>query len=113
MNEWLIQQGVVNPQAGLVLGLLTGLLVAVLVAWLVSRKSLAAGQASLQPRIDELDSQLTETLDVLADAEKQNAVLEAQAVDREKHFREQLASLENAEKRLTENFERLSGRIFE
>ncbi|MEE4219267.1 MAG: DNA recombination protein RmuC [Xanthomonadales bacterium] len=113
MNEWLIQQGVANPQAGLVVGLLAGLVIAVLLAWLVSRKSSAAGQASLQPRIDELEAQLSQTLEVLADAEKQNAVLEAQAVDREKHFREQKASLEDAEKRLTESFERLSGRIFE
>lgn len=113
MNEWLIQQGVANPQAGLVVGLLAGLVIAVLLAWLVSRKSSAAGQASLQPRIDELESQLSATLEVLADAEKQNAVLEARGADREKHFSEQLASLENAEKRLTENFERLSGRIFE
>ena len=30
MNEWLIQQGINNPQTGLVVGLLTGLVGAVL-----------------------------------------------------------------------------------
>lgn len=113
MNEWLIQQGVVNPQAGLVVGLLLGLLVAVLLAWLFSRKSASNQQARLQPRIDELDARLEETLAALADAEKQNAVLDARGADREKHFLEQIGKLEDAEKRLTENFERLAGRIFE
>jgi DNA recombination protein RmuC len=40
-------------------------------------------------------------------------VLETRVADREQHYREQLARLEDAEKRLTENFERLAGRIFE
>jgi hypothetical protein len=33
MNDWLIQQGITNPQMGLVLGLLIGLFAAVIVAW--------------------------------------------------------------------------------
>jgi DNA recombination protein RmuC len=80
MNDWLIQQGITNPQMGLVLGLLIGLFAAVIVAWLFSRR---------------------------------NAVLATRISDREQHYQEQLQQLEKAEIRLTENFERLAGRIFE
>lgn len=80
MNEWLIQQGVTNPQIGLVLGLLIGLFAAVVIAWVFSRK---------------------------------NAVLATRVADREQHYREQIQKLEEAEKRLAENFERLAGKIFE
>lgn len=113
MNEWLVQQGIGTPQAGLLLGLLVGLLVAVVLAWLVARRSSAAGQARLQPRLEELESRLEETLAALSGSETQNAVLESRADEREKHFREQLEKLEDAEKRLAENFERLAGKIFE
>ena len=80
MNNWLIQQGITNPQIGLVLGLLIGLFAAVIVAWLFSRR---------------------------------NAVLATRISDREQHYQEQLQQLEKAEIRLSENFERLAGRIFE
>ncbi len=46
MNDWLIQQGIANPQMGLMLGLLLGLLLAVVSAWVASRRS---GQAELEP----------------------------------------------------------------
>ncbi len=39
MNDWLIQQGIGNPQMGLMLGLLLGLLLAVVSAWVASRRS--------------------------------------------------------------------------
>ncbi len=80
MNEWLIRQGIANPQMGLVLGLGIGLFLVVVVALWLSRR---------------------------------NAVLATRLSDREQHFREQIQKLEEAELRLTENFERLAGRIFE
>ena len=91
MNEWLILQGVEQPQTALVIGLLIGLLaglfMAVAAAWAAARRG--------------------------AQAQQQSAVLETRLADREQHFREQIARLEEAEKRLSENFERLAGRIFE
>jgi len=80
MNEWLIQQGIANPQMGLLLGLAIGLFALVVVALLLSRR---------------------------------NAVLVTRLSDRELHYMEQVQKLEEAETRLTENFERLAGRIFE
>jgi DNA recombination protein RmuC len=91
MNEWLIRQGVEQPQTalviGLLLGVLGGLLLAVAAAWAAARRG--------------------------ARAQQRAAVLETRLADREQHFREQIDKLEAAERRLSENFERLAGRIFE
>lgn len=91
MNEWLIQQGIVSPQTGLVVGLLVGLLAAILLAWLVSRRAARA----------------------LAESEQNTAVLQTRLADRQQHYQEQISKLEDAEQRLSENFERLAGKIFE
>ena len=113
MNEWLIQQGISRPQTGLVLGLMVGLVLAVLAAWLASRRGAAGAEAALGPRLEDLESRLEETLAALAEAEKQNAVLETRNSEQLQNFRQQLAQLESAEKRLGENFERIAGKIFE
>jgi DNA recombination protein RmuC len=113
MNEWLIQQGISSPQTGLVLGLMVGLVTAVLAAWFASRRSAAGTEAGLAPRLEDLESRLEEAIAALAEAEKQNAVLETRNSEQLQNFRQQLAQLESAEKRLSENFERIAGRIFE
>ena len=113
MNEWLIQQGINSPQTGLIMGLLVGLLVAVVLAWIASRRSASIQNEQLHPEITSLETRLEEVLVELAESEKQIAVLETRNADREQHYREQLGKLEEAEKRLSENFERLAGRIFE
>jgi DNA recombination protein RmuC len=87
MNEWLIRQGVEQPQTALVIGLLVGVFTAVVAAWVAARRG--------------------------ARAQQQAIVLETRLADREQHYCEQIVKLEEAEKRLAENFERLAGRIFE
>jgi DNA recombination protein RmuC len=91
MNEWLITQGINNPLTGALVGLLVGLLFAIVLAWFLSRRAARA----------------------LAESEQGSAVLQTRLADREQHYREQIEKLEEAEKRLSENFERLAGRIFE
>jgi DNA recombination protein RmuC len=91
MNEWLIAQGINNPLTGALVGLLAGLLFAIVLAWFLSRRAARA----------------------LAESEQGSAVLQTRLADREQHFREQIEKLEEAERRLSENFERLAGRIFE
>ncbi len=113
MNDWLIGQGIASPQLGLWAGLLLGMLLAVLLAWFASRRALRAEQRRLQPTVQALESRLQAVLAELSRSEQQCAVLETRAADREAHFREQIARLEQAEQRLTENFERLAGKIFE
>jgi DNA recombination protein RmuC len=113
MNEWLVQQGLSTPQTALIVGLLAGLLVAVALAWIASRRSAALQSARLEPEIAGLRDRLEESNERLVEAQKAKAVLETRAADREAHYQEQLQKLEQAEKRLAENFERLAGRIFE
>ena len=113
MNEWLIRQGIVNPQMGLFVGLLIGLLLTVIFAWIASRRSSRSIASQLEPEINELEARLDETTRNLADAEQASAVLASRAADREEHYQEQINKLEEAEKRLSENFERLAGKIFE
>jgi DNA recombination protein RmuC len=113
MNDWLIEQGVSTPQVGLWAGLLVGMLIAVALAWFMSRRSSLLEQHRLEPEIDLLESRVSELMRDLSQLQQDNAVLETRASDREEYYREQISKLENAEKRLSENFERLAGKIFE
>lgn len=113
MNEWLIGQGIASPQTGLIVGLLTGLVIAIALAWWAGRRSASGAEQRFQPQIEELETSLNQARSALADSEKQAAVLEARTADQQQHFREQITKLEDAEKRLAENFERLAGKIFE
>ena len=113
MNEWLIRQGVDQPQTALILGLLLGLLMGLLGAWAAARRGARFQRDRLQPEIDALAARREEVRGALSAAQQQSAVLETRLGDREQHYREQIAKLEEAEKRLAENFERLAGRIFE
>ena len=113
MNEWLIEQGINNPQTGMVVGLLVGLLFAVVLAWWLSRRSARAETERLQPEIEALEIRLVELTEALSESEQDAAVLKTRLDDREQHYREQVRKLEEAEKRLSDNFERLAGKIFE
>jgi DNA recombination protein RmuC len=113
MNEWLIRQGVDSPQTALILGLLAGLLLAVAAAWGASRRSARLERQGLRPEIDDLTERLEASRAALGAAEQERAVLQTRIEDREQHYREQVAKLEEAEKRLADNFERLAAKIFE
>jgi DNA recombination protein RmuC len=113
MNDWLIAQGIANPLTAFLIGLLLGLLSAVVGAWAASRRGALRQRAKLQPEIDSLANRLEEARVALATAEQRSAVLEMRLADHDQHHREQIAKLEEAEKRLSEHFERLAGRIFE
>jgi DNA recombination protein RmuC len=113
MNEWLIQQGISSPLTALVLGLLVGLLLAVAIGWAASRGASRRQQERFQPELDELAARLEEARNALGASEQQCAVLQTRISDRDQHYREQIGKLEEAEKRLAEQFERLAGRIFE
>jgi DNA recombination protein RmuC len=96
-----------------VMGLLVGLLLAMAAAWAASRRSARLKEQSLRPEIDALGARLEESRGGLAAAEQERAVLETRIADREQHYREQIEKLEEAEKRLSDNFERLAAKIFE
>ena len=90
MNEWLVQQGIVTPQTGLLVGLLAGLVAAVALAWLFSRRSAANAAGRLQTELDVLEARLEETRTALTASEQQSAVLQTRLEDREKHHQEQV-----------------------
>lgn len=113
MNAWLIAQGVTGPLAGLWTGLLLGLVVAVLLAWFASRRATNAANSQLRPEVTGLENQVRQLAADLSRAEQQCAVLETRARSDAEHYHDQITRLEQAEQRLSENFERLAGRIFE
>ncbi len=101
----------------LVIGLMAGLVVAVIIAVLTSRssrlKGVAEEQARLQPLNEELDSQVKHLEQELSDSRRNLAVVETRLEEQQLHYREEKASLERAEKRLAESFERLAGKVFD
>jgi DNA recombination protein RmuC len=113
MNEWLIAQGINNPQTAMLVGLLAGLLFAVVLAWMLSKRSARMEIERLQPEIQTLEARVTELTASLSESEQDAAVLNTRLGDREQHYQEQIRKLEEAEKRLSDNFERLAGKIFE
>jgi DNA recombination protein RmuC len=113
MNEWLIEQGINNPQTAMLVGLLAGLLFAVVLAWVLSKRSARVETERLQPEIEALEARVAELTASLSESEQGAAVLNTRLGDREQHYQEQIRKLEEAEKRLSENFERLAGKIFE
>jgi len=68
MNEWLIQQGIANPQMGLFLGLGIGLFTVVIVALLLSRRS-----AVLETRLSDREQHYSEQIEKLEEAESRLA----------------------------------------
>lgn len=113
MNDWLLAQGISTPQTGVWAGLLLGVLLAVLLAWWSSRRASLAERVRLEPEVERLEQKLEQLRIELSDAGQHNAQLQARNEEREHSFRRQIEQLERAELRLSENFERLAGRIFE
>ncbi len=113
MNNWLISQGISNPQAGFWAGLFLGLLLAVILAWMFSRRASQIERSRHEPEITRLEQKLEELRSELSEAAQQNAKLQARGDEREISFQRQIKQLEESELRLSEHFERLAGRIFE
>ncbi|HKX55464.1 MAG TPA: hypothetical protein VJN01_05160, partial [Xanthomonadales bacterium] len=113
MNDWLISQGVSTPQAGLWAGLLFGLLLAAVGTWFGARRASQSERNRLGPEIAELEKRLDQTRIELTQANQDNASQLARKEERERSFQQQIQQLEQAELRLSEQFERLAGKIFE
>ena len=64
MNEWLIQQGIANPQMGLLLGLAVGGFATVILALLLSRRN-----AILTTRLSDREQHYQEQIEKLEQAE--------------------------------------------
>ena len=109
INEWLAQLDLNS----LLLGLFAGLLMALVAAWIAARRGARQASERLLPDIEELKSVLEERDQALADTGRDLAIVQTRLEEQQGHFQKEKASLEEAEKRLTEAFERLAGKVFD
>ena len=113
MNEWLGQIDINSAMIGVLAGLIIGL-VTVIVAVRIARRNGADAEANrLQPINDELEADLKTREAELADIRQSLAITETRLEEQQLHHQVEKSSLEEAEKRLSESFERLAGKVFE
>ena len=113
MNEWLAQLDINSVVLGLAAGLVFALIAAMTAARVARRKGAEAEIGRLQPVNEALASDLKIREAELSDALRTLAVVETRLEEQQQHHQAEKASLEDAEKRLTESFERLAGRVFD
>jgi len=113
LNEWLALLDFNSIMIGLIIGLLLALVVAVLAAKAGRRKGAEAESKRLLPVNIVLESGLKEREQELADVKRALAIVETRLEEQQQFHRAEKASLEEAEKRLTESFERLAGKVFD
>jgi len=113
MNEWLTQLDINSLMLGLLAGLLIGLVAIMAVARTARRKGAEAEAVRLLPQQQESETLLAERTVALADVQRELAVAETRMEEQHRHYQAEKASLEEAEKRLTESFERLAGKVFD
>jgi len=113
MNEWLAQLDINSAMLGLLAGLLLGLIAIAIVARVARRRGTEAESARLLPLNQELELQLAGSSEELADIQRALAVAETRLEEQQQHHKAEKASLEEAEKRLSESFERLAGKVFD
>lgn len=109
MGDWINQ---LDP-ASLLLGLLAGLLLGLAAVLVFARRAAQGERERLQPELEQLESALRSREQELASTQRELAVLQARMEEQQKHFQAEKAGLEEAEKRLTESFERLAGKVFD
>jgi len=113
MNEWLAQLDVNSAVLGLAAGLIIAVIAVVVSATIARRKGAEAENARLQPLNETLASELKTRGEELAETRRALAVVETRLEEQQQNHLAQKASLEDAEKRLTESFERLAGKVFD
>ena len=113
MNEWMTQLDINSLIIGLLAGLLVALISAVIVAKTARRRGAEAETARIQPLNDELVAELKIREEDMVDIQRTLAVTETRLDEQQQHHQTEKASLEEAEKRLTESFERLAGKVFD
>jgi DNA recombination protein RmuC len=113
IEQWLAVLDINSLMIGLLLGLFIGLIAAISLARVARRNSAALEQERLQPVIDALEAELGTREEELAEAERSLAVSETRLEEQQQFHKAEKASLAEAEKRLSESFERLAGKVFD
>lgn len=113
MNEWLGQLDINSVIIGLFAGLLIGLAAAFALAKSARRKGADAETRRLQPANAKLESSLKALEEELGEVQRSLAIAETRLEEQQQHHKAEKATLEEAEKRLSESFERLAGKVFD
>ena len=113
MNEWLAQLDINSVIIGLFTGLLIGLAAAFALAKSARRKGADAESQRLQPANAKLETSLKEIEEELGDVHRSLAIAETRLEEQQQHHKAEKTTLEQAEKRLSESFERLAGKVFD
>ena len=113
INEWLKQLDINSVVIGLLAGLIVALIAAVSAARIARRNATEAETTRLQPVIDELEADSKTREQELSETRRDLAITETRLEEQQHHYQAEKASLEEAEKRLSESFERLAGKVFD
>ena len=113
MSEWLAQLDINSLVIGLMAGLLVALISVIIAARIARRRGAEAELERLQPLNDELLANLDASEEELGDLQRSLAISQTRLEEQQQHYQTEKASLEAAEKRLAESFERLAGKVFD
>ena len=113
MSEWLALLDINSVVIGLLAGLLVALVSAITAANIARRRGAEAETERLQPLNDELTENLSVLESDLSEVQRSLAITETRLEEQQQHHQAEKASLEEAEKRLTESFDRLAGKVFD
>ena len=113
MSEWLAQLDINSLIIGLLAGLLVALISVIIAARIARRRGAEAETDRLQPLNDELLANLDASEEELGDFRRSLAISQTRLEEQQQHHQTEKASLEAAEKRLAESFERLAGKVFD
>jgi len=113
MNEWLTQLDINSVIMGLLAGLIIALIGVMVTAKIARRKGAETEMERLQPLNETLEASLKTSEEELSDVQRALAITETRLEEQQQHHRAEKTSLEQAEKRLTESFDRLAGKVFD
>ena len=113
MNEWLTQLDINSVIIGLLAGLIIALVAAISAAKIARREGAEEEAERLIPINETLEAGLEAREAELSEIQRTLAITETRLDEQQQHYRAEKASLEEAEKRLTESFERLAGKVFD
>ena len=113
MKEWVTQLDFNSLIIGLMVGLFVALISTVSALRVARRRGAEAELERLQPLNDELADDL-ETREVeLVETQRAMAITQTRLEEQQQHHQAEKSTLEDAEKRLTESFDRLAGKVFD
>ncbi len=113
MTGWFAQLDVNSAIVGLLAGLLIGLLLVLIAVRLAWRRGVRAETERLEPANRALEASLADSQTNLAESHRMLAIAQTRLEEQQQHHQTEKSTLEKAEKRLTDSFERLAGKVFD